>query len=57
MAKISVTVWGENVHERKVEFIRKIYPSGMHGCIAEGLQESSDFSVGTATLEQRSGNP
>ena len=52
MAKISVTVWGENVHERKVEFIRKIYPSGMHGCIAEGLQESSDFSVGTATLEQ-----
>lgn len=52
MSVIRVTVWGENVHEQKIPFIREIYPDGMHGCIAGGLRESSDFAVRTATLQE-----
>jgi trehalose utilization protein len=50
--KIRVTVWGENVHERKVPAVAKIYPRGMHETIAEGLRESAGLEVRTATLDQ-----
>jgi len=50
-SKIHVTVWGENVHEQTHEAVRKIYPKGMHACIADGLRESADFEVRTATLQ------
>ena len=50
--KIKVTVWGENVHEQKHADVRGIYPEGMHGCIAAGFQESPDFQVRTATLQE-----
>lgn len=50
--KIRVTVWGENVHEQKHEAVRKIYPQGMHNCIADGLRESAEFEVRTATLQE-----
>lgn len=49
---IRVTVWGENVHEQKHEAVRKIYPHGMHECIAAGLREAADFQVRTATLQE-----
>ena len=32
---LRVTVWGENVHERKSEVVRRIYPDGMHNCLEE----------------------
>ena len=51
-SKLRVTVWGENVHERKVPAIAKIYPKGMHGAIAEALEEAGGVEVRTATLEQ-----
>jgi len=50
--KIKVTVWGENVHELKHEAVRKIYPDGMHTCIAAGLREAPDVEVRTATLQE-----
>jgi trehalose utilization protein len=50
--KISVTVWGENVHERKNAIVRQIYPDGMHNCIADGLREDRQLEVRTATLQQ-----
>ena len=50
--KIRVTVWGENVHERTNALVRKIYPSGMHAAIAEGIAEKNEFHVRTATLQQ-----
>ena len=50
--KLRVTVWGENVHERKHDFIRQIYPTGMHQCIADALNEEPDIEARTATLEQ-----
>jgi Trehalose utilization protein len=52
-ADIRVTVWNENVHERTQPEIAEIYPSGIHGAIAEGLTELlPDARIGTATLEQ-----
>ncbi len=49
---IRVTVWGENVHERKNPIVAQIYPDGMHTTIAEGLREDAALQVGTATLEE-----
>ena len=49
-----MTVWGENVHERRDEAVRRIYPHGMHETIAAGLREhlESEAVVRTATLDQ-----
>jgi trehalose utilization protein len=52
MNKIRVVVWGENVHENKSEIIRKVYPNGMHNCIADGLSKDDLFSLSTATLQE-----
>jgi len=51
---IRVTVWGENVHERRDEPVRRIYAAGMHEAIATGLRErlGADAVVRTATLDQ-----
>ena len=51
-ATLRVTVWGENVHERKNAIVAKIYPDGMHNCIAEGLAEDRSLVVRTATLQE-----
>jgi trehalose utilization protein len=51
-ASIRVLVWGENVHERENPIVRKVYPKGMHECIAEGLREDVDLGVRTATLSE-----
>ncbi len=49
-----VTVWGENVHERRDQAVAAIYPDGMHEAIASGLREQlgAEATVATATLEQ-----
>jgi trehalose utilization protein len=49
-----VTVWGENVHERRDPSVAAIYPDGMHETIAAGLREhlGGEATVATATLEQ-----
>lgn len=47
-----ITVWNEYRHEREDEEIGALYPKGIHGAIVEGLQEQSDFTVGTATLDE-----
>lgn len=49
---LRVTVWGENVHEKKLPAVAKIYPKGMHEAIAEGLRELGGVEVRTATLDQ-----
>lgn len=48
---IRVTVWNEYLHETQFEAIRKVYPEGIHGCIAGFLREAG-FPVQTATLEE-----
>jgi trehalose utilization protein len=56
LAVVRVTVWGENVHERREAAVRERYPDGMHGAIAAGLVEllGERVQVRTATLQQPS---
>lgn len=49
---IRVTVWGENVHEQTNKIVAGLYPKGMHGCIAEGLNEDTGITATTATLQE-----
>lgn len=49
---IRVTVWSEHLHERKNAVVAKIYPEGIHHCIADGLREDAALEVGTATLDE-----
>ena len=48
---LRVTVWNEYKHEREYEKIAKIYPKGIHGCIADFLCKEEDFVVRTATFD------
>lgn len=48
---INVTVWNEYYHETHNEQVRALFPRGIHGCIAEILEEEPEnFKVTTATL-------
>ena len=49
---IRVLVWNENVHETKQPEIAAIYPDGIHGAIAEGLNAVDGIEAGTATLDE-----
>lgn len=49
---LRVTVWGENVHEKKHPVVAKIYPDGMHACIAKALNTDAGIVARTATLDQ-----
>ena len=46
---IRVTVWNEYLHEVQEERIAQVYPDGIHGCIANFLNEAG-FDAKTATL-------
>ncbi|REE67654.1 trehalose utilization protein [Paenibacillus taihuensis] len=48
---LNVTIWNEYLHEINNPKVADIYPKGIHGALAEGL-EQEDFAVRTATLEQ-----
>lgn len=48
---LTVTVWGENVHESRNPAVSAVYPEGMHAAIARRLREGLvDATVRTATL-------
>lgn len=49
---LRVTVWNEFVHERSNEFVRSIYPDGIHEQIAGHLRAQEGLEVRTATLDQ-----
>jgi trehalose utilization protein len=51
---LRVTIWNENVHERRDASVMRIYPDGMHNAIAAGLRRELDGSVSVrfATLEE-----
>ncbi len=48
---VRVTVWGENVHEKKHKAVADWYPSGMHACIADALNSDKEISARCATLD------
>jgi trehalose utilization protein len=51
---LRVTVWNENIHERRDESVKQIYPDGIHGAIAAGLQRElgETATIRSATLEE-----
>jgi trehalose utilization protein len=49
--KIRVRIWNEGVHEKTNEKVAELYPKGMHGAIADGIQSLGDFEITTATLD------
>lgn len=49
---IRVTVWNEFRHEKKDEDVKKVYPDGIHACIAEHLNAQDGVAAGTATLDE-----
>jgi trehalose utilization protein len=51
-APIRVTVWNEFKHEKKDEAVAAIYPDGIHGAIAEGLNAVDGIEANTATLDE-----
>lgn len=46
---VQVTVWNEHIHEQEDDDVAEIYPEGIHGAIAAGL-EADGYVVSTATL-------
>ena len=48
---INVTIWNEGRHERESESVAKVYPKGIHGCIADFLGTDEELNITTATLD------
>ena len=51
MAKIRVTAWNEFRHERSNEYVKSIYPDGIHGLIKQFLETQDDIEVTLAALD------
>lgn len=51
MPDIRVTVWNEGRHEKRNTEVAAIYPSGIHGAIADALNDAGGFQVRTVTLD------
>lgn len=49
---INALVWNENIDEQSVKKVQDAYPDGIHGCIAEALNEEKDITATTATLQE-----
>lgn len=54
MSSINITIWNEYLHEVQEPEIGKVYPTGIHGALAEGLASNTEFSISTATLAEPS---
>ncbi len=50
--ELRITVWNEFQHEKKDEEVGRVYPDGIHGAIAEGLNAVDGVTAGTATLDE-----
>ena len=51
MAKIRVTAWNEFRHEKSNEYVKSIYPDGIHGLIKQFLETKDDIEVTLAALD------
>ena len=49
--KIRVTAWNEYRHERSNDYVRSIYPDGIHGLIKQFLETEDDIEVTLAALD------
>lgn len=51
MGELQLTIFNEFIHEQNNEFVKKLYPKGMHEAIAAHMRKEPDITVQTATLE------
>ena len=49
--KIRVTIWNEFTHEKTNEYVKSIYPNGLHATIKEALDGNEDFEIRLAALD------
>lgn len=49
--RVRVTIWNEFLHERENPVVRGLYPDGIHGAIASGIEPYGQFEIVTATLD------
>lgn len=49
--KIRVTAWNEYRHEKSNEYVKSIYPDGIHGLIKQFLETNDDIEVTPAALD------
>jgi trehalose utilization protein len=52
MPELRITVWNEYLHELENDVVAGIYPTGIHGAIAEALKKRTGADLRTATLRQ-----
>ena len=51
MDRLKLTIWNEFIHEKENDFVRGIYPEGIHEAIGAYMRRQADMEVRTATLE------
>lgn len=49
--KIRVTAWNEYRHEKHNDYVKSIYPDGIHGLIKQFLETNDDIEVTLAALD------
>ncbi len=52
MRPIRTLIWNEHIHERNDPQVAQLYPSGIHGTLADALRSVPGIEVYTATLEE-----
>ncbi len=50
--RINILIWNEYYHETHNDYVRKIYPEGIHGQLKKKLEGEKDFNISTATLDE-----
>ena len=53
MERLKLTIYNEFVHEQKNDFVKKLYPKGMHEAIAAYMRKQEGFDVKAATLDMQ----
>ena len=48
---IRVTIWNEGRHEKQKPGVAEIYPDGIHGALAQALNQAAGFDVKTVLLD------
>ncbi|MDD4774324.1 MAG: ThuA domain-containing protein [Eubacteriales bacterium] len=51
MSKINVTIWNEFTHEKQNEYVKSIYPDGLHAAIKKHLDTDENLNVRLAALD------
>lgn len=51
METLNLTIYNEFVHEQKNDFVKKLYPNGMHDAISSYMKGKHGFHVNTATID------